>query len=101
MLVPAWSYSGWASIPGRDFCLNANHHLLSTCSSGISGLDYILRGGFTRDRLYLIEGTPGAGKTTLALQFLIEGAMRGERVLYITLSESRVELDAVADAHDW
>ncbi|MES2625199.1 MAG: ATPase domain-containing protein [Pseudomonadota bacterium] len=81
--------------------MNANHHLPSVCSSGITGLDYILRGGFTRDRLYLIEGTPGAGKTTLALQFLIEGAQRGERVLYITLSESRMELDAVAAAHDW
>ncbi len=76
-------------------------HLSSICSSGISGLDYVLRGGFTRDRLYLIEGTPGAGKTTLALQFLIEGAARGERSLYITLSESRIELDAVAAAHDW
>lgn len=77
------------------------HHPGPACSSGIPGLDLILRGGFTRDRLYLIEGSPGAGKTTLALQFLIEGAARGERVLYITLSESRHELDAVAEAHDW
>ncbi len=81
--------------------MTSNPNPLPVCSSGITGLDFILRGGFTRDRLYLIEGTPGAGKTTLALQFLIEGATRGERVLYITLSESRIELDAVAAAHDW
>ena len=69
--------------------------------SGVSGLDDILRGGFTRDRLYLIEGSPGSGKTTLALQFLIDGAKRGEPVLYITLSETSVELRAVAEAHGW
>lgn len=71
------------------------------CGSGIPGLDDILRGGFSRDRLYLIEGTPGAGKTTLALQFLMNGAQRGERVLYITLSESSSELQSVAEAHGW
>jgi len=70
-------------------------------SSGIPGLDEILQGGFTRDRLYLLEGSPGSGKTTLALQFLIEGARQGERVLYITLSETSVELRAVAAAHGW
>jgi circadian clock protein KaiC len=70
-------------------------------SSGITGLDDILRGGFTSDRLYLLEGSPGSGKTTLALQFLLEGAKRGEVVLYVTLSETAVELRAVADAHGW
>jgi circadian clock protein KaiC len=73
----------------------------SFLGSGIASLDEILRGGFTRDRLYLIEGSPGSGKTTLALQFLIEGVARGESLLYITLSETIVELRAVAEAHGW
>jgi circadian clock protein KaiC len=73
----------------------------SFLSSGIPGLDDILRGGFTRDRLYLLEGSPGSGKTTLALQFLVEGVRQGESVLYITLSETSVELRAVAAAHGW
>lgn len=68
-------------------------------STGIPGLDSILGGGLTKDRLYLVEGDPGAGKTTLALQFLAEGAARGETVLYITLAETEVELRAVAQTH--
>jgi circadian clock protein KaiC len=68
-------------------------------STGIPGLDNVLGGGLTRDRLYLVEGDPGAGKTTLALQYLAEGAARGETVLYITLAETEVELRAVAQAH--
>ena len=73
-------------------------HLLRT---GVPGLDVILNGGLTPDRLYLLEGTPGAGKTTLALQFLRAGVDAGETALYVTLSESEEELHAVADSHGW
>jgi circadian clock protein KaiC len=70
-------------------------------STGIEGLDTILEGGFPRNRLYLIHGEPGAGKTTLALHFLLEGRRRGEACLYVTLSETRDELIAVASSHGW
>lgn len=70
-------------------------------STGIAGLDDILDGGLPEGRLYLIDGTPGTGKTTLALQFLLEGIRRGARALYITLSESRAELSEVASSHGW
>ena len=70
-------------------------------ASGIAGLDDILGGGFDANRLYLVEGTPGVGKTTLAMQFLMEGANQGERCLYITLSETRDEMEAVASSHGW
>ena len=70
-------------------------------STGMSGLDDILGGGFDPDRMYLVEGTPGSGKTTLALQFLLDGVKRGEKVLYITLSESESELRLVATRHGW
>jgi circadian clock protein KaiC len=68
---------------------------------GISGLDDILNGGLARGRLYLVEGVPGSGKTTLAMQFLIEGVRRGEPVLYVTLSETAEELNSVAASHGW
>jgi len=70
-------------------------------SSGVPGLDEVLAGGLTRDRLYLVEGEPGTGKTTLALQFLNEGRRHGEPVLYITLAETAVELLSVAQSHGW
>jgi circadian clock protein KaiC len=70
-------------------------------STGIPGLDAILGGGVAARRLYLVEGAPGAGKTTLALQFLLEGRARGEHCLYITLSETEVELTSVAASHGW
>ncbi|MBV8890057.1 MAG: AAA family ATPase [Alphaproteobacteria bacterium] len=72
-----------------------------TISTGSAGLDDILGGGFDADRVYLVEGRPGTGKTTLALQFLLEGVRRGERCLYVTLSESERELRAVVTRHGW
>jgi circadian clock protein KaiC len=69
--------------------------------TGIDGLDDIMMGGFTRRRLFLVEGVPGSGKTTLALQFLMAGARRGDAVLYVTLSETQEELRAVAASHGW
>src|SRR5947209_5606470 len=69
--------------------------------TGIVGLDDILGGGFTPDRVYLIEGNPGSGKTTLALQYLLEGMRLGESGVYVTLSETKAELSAAARSHGW
>ena len=69
--------------------------------TGISGLDIVLSGGLPENRLYLMQGEPGTGKTTLAFQFLMEGIKQGERCLYISFSESREELESVADSHGW
>ncbi len=73
----------------------------SRISTGNAGLDDILGGGFDADRMYLYEGRPGTGKTTLALEFLLEGVRRGERTLYISLSETQRELELVATRHGW
>lgn len=70
-------------------------------ATGSAGLDSILNGGFPANRLYLVEGDPGTGKTTLALKFLLEGAAQGEPVLYVTLSETKEELESVAASHGW
>ncbi|MET0654842.1 MAG: ATPase domain-containing protein [Pseudoxanthomonas sp.] len=70
-------------------------------STGNKGLDDILGGGLDANRMYLYEGMPGSGKTTLALEFLLEGARQGEKVLYITLSETERELSLVARRHGW
>ncbi len=69
--------------------------------TGIDGLDDVLGGGLTPDRLYLVEGDPGAGKTTLGLQLLLAGKARGERGMYVSLSETKEELGAVARSHGW
>jgi len=74
---------------------------LPRISTGSEGLDDILGGGFDANRMYLYEGRPGTGKTTIALQFLLRGVRSGERVLYISLSETRRELDLVAQRHGW
>ena len=73
----------------------------SKAALGVYGLDEILSGGFARDRLYLLEGSPGTGKTTIALKFLLEGARLGEKGLYITLSETEEELRDGAASHGW
>ncbi len=70
-------------------------------TTGIEGLDHVLRGGLPRRRIYLLRGLPGVGKTTLGMQFLMEGARKGERGLYLTFSETRDELVAVAKSHGW
>lgn len=70
-------------------------------NTGVDGLNHLLRGGLTRDRMYLIEGDPGAGKTTLAMQFLLEGRSQGKVGVYVTLSETEPELRAVAESHGW
>jgi circadian clock protein KaiC len=69
--------------------------------TGIAGLDDVLTGGLPQGHLYLVEGDPGTGKTTLGLQFLLEGLKKGEKGLYVTLSESKRELEAVAYSHGW
>ncbi len=70
-------------------------------ATGIAGLDEILGGGLSPHRVYLVEGDPGAGKTTLSLQFLFEGVRRGERCMFVTLSETKEELIASARSHGW
>ena len=70
-------------------------------STGVEGLDYVLAGGLPRNRLYLLEGGAGSGKTTLALQFLMEGVRRGESVLYVVLAETSDEVRQVAESHGW
>jgi circadian clock protein KaiC len=74
---------------------------VNTLPTGVDGLDEILKGGLPANRLYLVKGEPGVGKTTLAIQFLLEGVRRGERSMYITLSETKAEIDDVARSHGW
>jgi circadian clock protein KaiC len=74
---------------------------VSRCRSGVPGLDAVLFGGLIAERMYLLDGSPGAGKTTLAVQFLMEGVRAGERCLYVTLSETALELKAAAASHGW
>src|SRR5262245_49967280 len=82
-----------------SFASNADR--MKQIATGVEGLDDILADCLTPNRLYLIEGVPGSGKTTLALQFLLDGARRGEPVLYVTLSETEEELRGIATSHGW
>src|SRR2546426_7515218 len=70
-------------------------------STGVEGLDDILGGGLPQGQVYLLEGGPGTGKTTIGLQFLLEGARQGERGLLITLSVPRPALETLAHSHGW
>src|SRR3954470_7097658 len=81
--------------------MNSVRPVATKAKSGIWGLDNILSGGFSRGHIFLVEGAPGTGKTTVALQFLLEGAREGERCLYITLSETERELREGAASHGW
>jgi circadian clock protein KaiC len=93
-----WTSDGTEKKDVLDLNKNAPQPRLST---GTQGLDDILKGGITPERLYLVEGTPGSGKTTLALKFLMDARDNGDRGLYITLSETVDELTAVAQSHGW
>jgi circadian clock protein KaiC len=81
--------------------MNSIQAPIDNAKTGIWGLDEILSGGFSRGHLFLLEGAPGTGKTTIALQFLLEGARTGEKCLYITLSETEQELRSGAASHGW
>ncbi len=76
-------------------------HTVARARTGIPGLDDVVCGGLVSEQLYLVDGSPGAGKTTFALQFLLEGVRRGESCTYVTLSETRRELEAGARSHGW
>ena len=73
----------------------------STLSTGIAGLDFVLGNGLPTDRIYLVQGDPGVGKTTLALHFLLAGVAAGETCLYVALTETQAEIEAVVESHGW
>src|SRR4051794_39122513 len=96
----------WRFIRKRpDF--NLQQHIMSVESqqtrvgTGVEGLDYILGGGLPLDRVYVVQGNPGSGKTTLAIQFLRQGVQLGESVLLVALAETAEELREVASSHGW
>lgn len=96
----------WARVPGPTASGPARGYAMETdanerSATGVPGLDDVLHGGLLPGRFYLIDGNPGAGKTTLALQYLLEGVRNGEKCLYVTLSETRDELVAGARSHGW
>ncbi len=74
---------------------------MQCASTGSEGLDAVMRGGFPRNRIYLVQGDPGVGKTTLGMKFLLAGIAAGERCMYVALSETRSEIEAVVHSHEW
>ncbi len=90
-----------ALVTGTVACGFAWVWQMQRSTTGIPGFDEVMGGGLISDRLYLVDGDPGAGKTTFALQYLLEGVRRGERCLYVTLSETRDELAGGAKSHGW
>jgi KaiC/GvpD/RAD55 family RecA-like ATPase len=97
-LVTTWK---WSSLQRDRKGLGRMPSSAEQAGTGVFGLDDVLQGGLSRGHLFLVEGEPGAGKTTLALQFLLEGAKAGENSLYITLSETDAELRSGAESHGW
>src|SRR4029453_19138624 len=79
----------------------AGRGIMNRLRTGVPGLDDILHGGLIAERLYLVDGNPGSGKTTFALQFLMAGATQGEKCLYVTLSQTKQELMDGANSHGW
>jgi circadian clock protein KaiC len=86
---------------GKSIQSNGKPAPVERYATGIAGLDDILGGGLARNHLYLVEGDPGTGKTTIAMQFLMEGVRGGQKGLYVTLSESKAELLEIAESHGW
>src|SRR6187402_1389897 len=84
-----------------DLPMNATTHVLPRAATGVAGLDDVFDGGLARDRLHLLEGTPGTGKTTIALHFLLAGAQAGEGGIYVSLAETAKELRQGAKSHGW
>ena len=98
------SRAGVRPIPIAPVAMTSAHESTSPCpraTTGIAGLDDILAGGLPPRHLYLVEGSPGSGKTTLGLRFLLEGSALGQQGIYITLSETSAELRQVAQSHGW
>ena len=94
-------FTNGAFVPSRPIATIGTVEAAPVTGIGVAGLDLVLGGGLPTNRVFLIEGNPGTGKTTLALQFLREGVSRGETTLYITLAETRNELTAAASSHGW
>jgi circadian clock protein KaiC len=100
---PIFSTNATTPLSGNGTNARANGRTpsIELFTTGIAGLDDIVGGGLARNHLYLIEGDPGTGKTTIAMQFLMEGARLGQTGLYVTLSESKTELLEIAESHGW